>query len=696
MIGGQELSTYRSRYPFWIHLIDQLVDVLDTHGVCAAVAKSLSDYVAATVIVSLKDPSLEHVDVWISNPAEDTFQTRWFQSNALLAFLREEGVPITLDNSDARTAHLESSEIWESASAKILAAPIPFPTKRDSRRAAGAIFILEPVEGTELELERLGFIASQVTVYLDRAWLRQKTDRQTVEFGLISDISNSITASLNQRDIAISVADAARRALGTERISIGLTDPAGERLVFIRSILDPRFKSLPEVSLQIGEGIAGWVAKYGEPAIVNDAYGDDRFYAKFDNLTGFETRSIMCVPLRIEDDVIGVLEAVNKYQGAFDNSDLRLLQAITGPLAIAIQNARLHDTAVTERRRVETIFASMSEGMLTVNRKGRITAANEALHTLLEYTDEELAGKELTEVIRTQQPGFVEFIELVTEDDNQFQQLICDIESLGGGFVPVIVSGASITHENGYVDKLVFVFSDLTHIREIERMRDDFFNNIVHELHTPLATILMYARLLRKGKAVGDKQKSNRFLEIIEQESNRLQIMVRQMLHLAKLQATELQTVEDSCHLNLVFDQLIPPLSERAAGKELLFEANIQIDLPLIQGDEETLYMIFKNLIENAIKFTPSGTVSVNASLEGQWVSVSISDEGIGIPPEGMPNLFSRFYRAQTAVEMGIAGTGLGLYMVKEGLDYCGGTIEVNSEIGIGTTFLVRVPLAQD
>jgi signal transduction histidine kinase len=128
----------------------------------------------------------------------------------------------------------------------------------------------------------------------------------------------------------------------------------------------------------------------------------------------------------------------------------------------------------------------------------------------------------------------------------------------------------------------------------------------------------------------------------------------------------------------------------------LLFEANIQLDLPLIQGDEETLYMIFKNLIDNAIKFTPSGTVSVNASLEDPWVSVSISDEGIGIPPEGMPNLFSRFYRAQTAVEMGIAGTGLGLYMVKEGLDYCGGTIEVNSEIGIGTTFLVRVPLAQD
>lgn len=167
------------------------------------------------------------------------------------------------------------------------------------------------------------------------------------------------------------------------------------------------------------------------------------------------------------------------------------------------------------------------------------------------------------------------------------------------------------------------------------------------------------------------------------------------MLHLAKLQAAEFHTIEDSSRLNPVFDQLIPPLAERASGKGLKFEVTVQQDLPQIQGDEETLYMIFKNLIENAIKFTPAGKVSVRALSEEEWVLVNIEDEGIGIPPEGIPNLFSRFYRAQTAVEQGIAGTGLGLYMVKEGLDYCGGTIEVDSETGKGTTFIVRVPVAQ-
>jgi two-component system phosphate regulon sensor histidine kinase PhoR len=304
-------------------------------------------------------------------------------------------------------------------------------------------------------------------------------------------------------------------------------------------------------------------------------------------------------------------------------------------------------------------------------------------------------GSDLIDVFTTRQPGFTEFIDVVRKNGSQFQQLICDIEKPDGGYVPVIISASIIKHKPDDGDELVFVFSDLTEIREIERMRDDFFNNIVHELHTPLATILMYARLLIKGRAEGNKVKENRFLKTIEQESNRLQIMVRQMLHLAKLQAAEMHKIEDLSLLNPVFDQLIPPLADRASSKGLDFEVTAQPDLPHIQGDEETLYMIFKNLIENAIKFTPTGKVSVRALLEDDWVVVAVEDEGIGIPPQGIPNLFSRFYRAQTAVEQGIAGTGLGLYMVREGLDYCGGTIEVYSETGIGTTFIVRVPVAQ-
>jgi two-component system phosphate regulon sensor histidine kinase PhoR len=118
--------------------------------------------------------------------------------------------------------------------------------------------------------------------------------------------------------------------------------------------------------------------------------------------------------------------------------------------------------------------------------------------------------------------------------------------------------------------------------------------------------------------------------------------------------------------------------------------------LPPVLGSMENIYMIIKNLVENAVIFTPSGSVKVDAWLDQDLVKIHVADEGIGIPKEAIPNLFRRFYRAQTAVQRGIAGTGLGLYMVKEGLESYGGSIEVESQEGKGTQFTVVIPTANN
>jgi two-component system phosphate regulon sensor histidine kinase PhoR len=257
-----------------------------------------------------------------------------------------------------------------------------------------------------------------------------------------------------------------------------------------------------------------------------------------------------------------------------------------------------------------------------------------------------------------------------------------------------LVSGSKIDRGSGEIDEVIFVFSDLRQVREVERMRDDFFHNIVHELRTPLATILMYARLLRDGRISGDELKSHRFLGIIERESDRLQKMVRQMLLLAKLEADHDLAKDETCRLNEVFDQLLPPLADRAMVKQLDFRYEIQPDLPVVRGGADMLYMVFKNLVENSINFTNSGMIRFQACTAGDMVRVEVHDQGIGIPAEAIPNLFQRFYRAQSAVERGIAGTGLGLYMVKEGLETCGGTIRVESKEDEGARFIVKVPIA--
>lgn len=694
MKAKQSESTIKPIHALWEKITHELTDTYDAHGVCAAVAYETACFTGVTSLVALRDPLNEHYDTWICNGAGEIKQTRWETNKTSFTSLEAAG-KAALENKFNRSAgELINSELWQLPRENVLFVPLPFPPQTNHLTPPGALCLIDPGDDCPVNLQNIESLAAYITIFLDRAFLRHRSDQQEVEFGIVSDISYSITATLNLENIFHKVADAVRRTLNAESISIGLIEPETGDIVFVDTLMGPLFKNLPPLRLHAGQGIAGWVATHAEPLIVNNVYADQRFFSKVDLDSGYRTNSILCVPLQIEQRVIGVLEAINKQNGHFHDNDLRLLQAMSGPLAVAIENARLHSAVLSEKRRVETIFSSMSEGLLTMHPEGWITAANDALLTLLRRSPDQVIGKNATEVIQPRTGNFVEFIAQVFQGTEEYLQLACDVYHSGGECVPVLISGTTIEDPEGHVSEAIFVFSDLRQIREVERMRDDFFANIVHELRTPLATILMYARLLREGKALDDEAKADRFLGVIERESDRLQRMVRQMLQLAKLEAREIQRSSELVDLRSLFEEVIPPLADRATEKGLIFNHRIQTDLPPVVGNEETLYMIFKNLVENAIKFTLSGTVRVDARQENGSIRVEVSDEGIGIPAQALPNLFKRFYRTQTAVERGIAGTGLGLYMVKEGVEKHNGTIEANSAEGKGTTFTVRLPVA--
>jgi PAS domain S-box-containing protein len=674
-------------------LIVELTDVFDAHGVCATAAQTIASHIYSTTLIALQQPFGHHIDVWICEPDGQVTQSRWYNGHEFMQMVQVAEGPYQLDVSTIPSGPWIDVDI-EFMGPTVTAIPLPYPQSPAHFRSLGILCVAASGRKDEKSQLPLLSVAAQLTIFLDRAHLRHRTDQQEVEFGIISDIGSSLTSTLDLEEIIAQVTDAVRRVLGAESLTIGLADPSGKEIVFVEALMGPAFQDMPQVSFNVGQGIAGWVALHGKPAIVNDAYTDRRFSSKVDRDTGFLTRSVLCVPLKIEQRVIGVLEAINKHNGDFDEYDSRLLQAISNPLAIAIENALLHSAALAEKRRIETIFVSMSEGLLTVEHTGIITAANDAVCMMLGRTEDEVLGKVASEIVQTKPSQFSDLFEQLTAGDHLLTQMACDLAQRNGEYVPVLISGAAIDQGSGKIDELIFVFSDLRQVREVERMRDDFFHNIVHELRTPLATILMYARLLREGKAEDDVVKANRFLGVIERESDRLQKLVRQMLQLAKMEAKSEYALDESVDLDVVLEQVLPPLVDKAIEKGLTMTQEIQPDLPTVMGNEDILYMIFKNLVENGVNFTLSGKVSVDAWREGNWVKIEIADEGIGIPEEAIPNLFRRFYRAETAVQRGIAGTGLGLYMVKEGLDSCGGTIEVSSKQNEGTTFVVALPVA--
>jgi two-component system phosphate regulon sensor histidine kinase PhoR len=454
------------------------------------------------------------------------------------------------------------------------------------------------------------------------------------------------------------------------------------------------FERLPPVRLKRGQGIGGWVAEHQEPVIINNAYSDQRFFSGVDRKSGFRTHSMICIPLQVNDRAIGIFQAINRKAGKFTDHDLQLMQALGGPLAAAIENANLHADVLAEKRRTEALFAGASEGLITVNLDGIITRANSAFTTLVDLPEDEVLGLALRDLFRARKSDIDQLIKRAAAAGDRGAELTLDSNRDDGPPLPLLISGVAVPDEVGHAGEIIFVLSDLTQIREVERMRDDLFEGIIHELRTPLATILMYSRLLQKG-AAGQPERTDRFLGVIERESDRLQRMIRQMLDIARIEAKEMRRSPGPVLLNPIFDQTLPPMADRAIQKGLLFRQRIEPELPPVLGDVESYTLVLNNLLDNAIKFTPSGSVQVAAWQDEGLIVIEISDDGIGIPAGSINNLFRRFYRTQTAVERSIVGSGLGLYMVKEGLRNYNGSIEVKSTLGKGSVFTIKLPIVQ-
>jgi PAS domain S-box-containing protein len=661
MFAANNIPTNSSIHHLWLRLIEELAGVHDAHFVCAIIAAEVAAFSGYTTVIGLSSAQGDYFDVWICQPDGAISQARWPSETAYFAPLTGSNDAVRLEKLGRPVTELVSSELWLIAQDNILAAPLPFPMTGDqSANSSGAICIIDTPEDCVIDTAELANLARGLTVYLDRAALRRQVDHQEVEFGVISEISHVLTSSLSLERVYQELTGNIRRILHVESISVGLTDQQNGEVVFIESLMGVPSENLPDIRLQPGQGVAGWVSEHGEAVIINDAYADKRFDPTPDSRSGFRTRSMICVPLKVEERTIGVLQAINRRYGKFTERDQSLLQAIGGPLAAAIENSTLHADVLSEKRRVETIFTSMSDGVVAVSSDGYITRVNDAFLALVMVEEDQLTNKNADKAITLLGGSLAAMLDAILQQQNGQAQMAVDLRQTTGETIPVLISGAPIFNKDGQVTEAILTFSDLSQIREVERMRDDLFHAIAHELRTPLATILMYARLLLEGKAQ-DEEKAVRFLTVIERESDRLQHMVQRMMQLAKQQAREFHRSPQPVLLNPLLDDVLPPLADLAVQKGLFFRQQIEADLPPFTGDEERVEEIVSNLVGNAIKFSQSGTIRFHARQENGTVVIEVRDEGIGIPKRALPYLFKRFFRAQSAVERGIAGTGLGL-----------------------------------
>jgi two-component system phosphate regulon sensor histidine kinase PhoR len=356
------------------------------------------------------------------------------------------------------------------------------------------------------------------------------------------------------------------------------------------------------------------------------------------------------------------------------------LDRLSGSLAKTLGELR------AERDRQARILETMQEGVVVLDCDGRIVMVNPALRAML-LLGADAVGKLLIETVRHAQ--LEDLLEGARDAEEVSRPAEIELPGLKPRRLLVHASPLSGADED---EGVLVVFVDVTELRRLESLRRDFVANASHELRTPIAAVRSATETLRSG-ALEDPNAAIRFVDIIDRNAQRLQSLLEDMLELSKLESNEFKLKRDRVELGRVVPIVLALFRERAEKKGVRLGADLPPKQTAVEGDARALEHVLSNLVDNAVKYCPSGTkVVVSAAEEEDRIKLVVSDSGPGIPAEHLPRVFERFYRVDAGRSRDVGGTGLGLSIVKHMVEAMRGRVAVESEVGRGSTFTVSLP----
>ncbi len=339
---------------------------------------------------------------------------------------------------------------------------------------------------------------------------------------------------------------------------------------------------------------------------------------------------------------------------------------------------------------VQTVFAAMLDGLAVIDERRGVRLMNREFRRLFEV-GESNSGT-LLELVHN-----AAIDRLATEAIRRREARQEMVELTRGGAEPRFfeVSAVPLRENSVPENGAVLLFHDVSHLQRVEKMRRDFVANVSHELRTPLSIFRGYLETLLDDPHQPPGELL-RILEIMERHSNRLNALVEDVLSLARLESPGIDLHMSEIDLPEFLHGIMRDWEKRLAAKKLKSHLNFPGTLPHLRADETRLQELIYNLLDNAVKYSkPGGTVFLRAEADTDVVRISVADQGIGIPPDDLPRIFERFYRADKSRSSEQSGTGLGLSIVKHIAQLHGGTVEAKSELGKGTTISVLFPVTQ-
>jgi PAS domain S-box-containing protein len=434
--------------------------------------------------------------------------------------------------------------------------------------------------------------------------------------------------------------------------------------------------------------LSGDVFQSRSPLAVDDVTSDERLL-RADPILAAGYASYLGVPLSGPEGVLaGVLAVYDRRERTWRPEEIEALLALAANTSAALANAELYSRVSLEKERSVAILANIADGIVALDRDGKVVLWNAAAEEITGVPQEEAIGRTTVQVLQRQ-------LESGEEAAHPGQRLV-SIQR-GGEEAWLSLSEAVMRDPLGAVAGRIFAFRDISADRMVEQVKSDFVAAVSHELRTPLTSIYGFAEtLLRQDVPFGEDERRT-FLGYIASESERLTGIVDQLLNVARLDTGDLQVELGRIDVGSVVSEVVETVEESDIVNGHRFEVDLPEEPLAAEADPDKVRQVFNILVENALRYSPGGgTVTVGARRNADRVEVRVVDEGIGIPAGERERIFRKFYRAESAARDGAAGTGLGLFIAKELVTAMGGRIWVDSTEGEGSSFSFELPVARE
>ena len=538
-------------------------------------------------------------------------------------------------------------------------------------------------------LELMQAIADQAGIAILNARLYTESQRQARVMSALADSAAAINASLRLDGVLQRILNQTIQALQVETVALALTDPSSSELVF-RAATGRSAGEILNRRIPPEQGLARLVLQDGRGLIVPDVSTDQRF-KNVDKLVSIEMRAVALSPIQAQGKVIGVLEAINPVAGAFDPDALLVLNGLGGLAGTTIQNAELFEKLDAAHQHYRELFEDSIDPIFLTDWEGKVLEANRQALDLSDYEPNRLHKLSIDQLheVNWQKTG-LEFEKLKSYQTFSYESVL---HTSNGRVMPVQISVRPVEFEETNV--LQWIMHDISERKALDDLRNDLTAMVYHDLRSPLANIISSLDILKGLINAKDNEAVESILTIASNSTTRIERLISSLLDINRLESGQKIVEQKSVDLAHLAAQTVKELQPVAQSRKQKLHLHIANELSPVWVDEDMILRVLINLVENATKFTPvEGDITIGAQVVGDWVQVSITDTGPGIPDNERERIFDKFARIRGQGKPG--GLGIGLAFCRLAVEGHGGRIWIESEEGKGTTFRFTLPVAKE